>query len=260
MNVRPLVLAALALALAAPQALAAGAKATQTPAFCQTDPTAGFKGSGENYCAPTALSDALLYLAGARHFDKLAKGDHDGHAKLIRALAKHMGTDPANGTGPAGIMKGLWTYVESKHYHVAKLEYAGWRDIGKANMRFAKSKQVPLPWLTAAANDPDAGVLLNVGWYKQAPGGYQRTGGHWVAVVGAGKADLQLRNPSKPEDKQATANTVALTALGPTFKIVKSPGAPATLAGYYQASGPGIPTGATTKAVVDCAMVFSLKN
>jgi hypothetical protein len=255
--------AALVLAIAAPEARAAGgAKATQTPAFCQTDPTAGFKGSGENYCAPTALSDGIMFLAASRHYNKLVAGrGHDAHAKLIKALAKQMGTDPANGTGPGGIIRGYAGYVVGQKYQVGRLEYQGWRDTGAAQAKYGRGKQPQLAWLTAAANDQDAVLLLNVGWYKPVKGGFKRSGGHWIEAVGtgAGKSTFLLRNPSKQPGDQASNNTITLAPLDAKFKTVASPGAPTNLAGYYKASGPGLPSGSST-AVLDCALVFGVKK
>ena len=54
------------------RALSAGSeKADHTPAFWQRDPAADFENEGRNHCAPTAISDGLVYLALARDLDGL---------------------------------------------------------------------------------------------------------------------------------------------------------------------------------------------
>lgn len=256
---RSVMAVAMGLGLMAPQMAfaASGDKGGNTPTFCQTDPTAHFKGAGDNYCAPTAVSDGLMYLATARHYTKLApRADHDGQVALIKALSDKMGTDPSNGTGPGGIINGLQAYVQGKHYTLARVEYAGWRKIGSSNQKFIRGAQPQLAWLQSAANNPDTVVLFNVGWYRPVAGGFKRTGGHWVDVLGSdGRGHFTLRNPSLKVERQDSQNNVTLTALDRSFKTVSSPGAPATLAGYYKVSGPGLPSGKSIP-VLDCAMVF----
>ncbi len=237
-------------------------KQARTPAFCQSDPTAGFKGDGSNYCAPTAVSDGLIYLTTEREYEDLAPATTPAaHAKLIKQLAAKMATDPAKGTGPGAIMKGIWGYVTARGYEIDRLEYAGWRDIGADNAkRYGQGARPKLTWLRAGAKDPETVLLVNVGWYKQTTGGYKRSGGHWLNVVGTGpgKLDFVVRNPALPVGEQRTKSAVQLTALDAGFKVVGSPGTPATMAGYYKVAGAALPMGKATTAVLDCAMLFTL--
>ena len=264
----PFVVAAVAcLALLAPgaTALAKGrpTKDAQTPAFCQTDQAAGFAGSGGNYCAPTALSDGMIYLTAARDYADLAPvATPAEHAKLIKALAAQMSTDPGAGTGPAQILKGIWGYVTKRGYAVDRLEYAGWRDIGASNAkRYGQGVRPKLAWLRQAAKDPEAVLLVNVGWYRPAAGGWQRRSGHWLNVVGAGagKQDFLVRNPALPAADQRKKSAIRLAPLDESFVVVSSPGNPKTMDGFYAAAGPALPLAPAYRAVVDCALLFTLK-
>ncbi|MFN3432228.1 MAG: hypothetical protein ACK46X_20045 [Candidatus Sericytochromatia bacterium] len=259
---------------AAPYAVAAKAatgaaysKVKLTPSFYQMDPTAEFDGNGSNFCAPTAVSNGLIYLAVGRGLEGLVEEtDHDGQVALIKELAEHMETDPDQGTSPGQILNGVYSYMENLEYSVGTMEVAGWRPLGSDNEEFSIAKKPSFAWLKDAAKNPDTVVLLNVGWYKAEAGGYRRYGGHWVTVVGAGPGqwDLQVRNPAIRAGDQARLSTVSFTTLGNNAAIAKTPaparGLPPTLAGYYKVAGPGLPHGNAITAVLDCAMVFTVEE
>ncbi|HEY9753849.1 MAG TPA: hypothetical protein V6C97_01665 [Oculatellaceae cyanobacterium] len=157
--------------------------------FKQTNPKANFPGDGSDFCAPTALSDHLLWL-GNHGYPKLVPAAADADAtqiSLIKTLASadFMGTDPATGTSPLQIMRALKKYVESCGYQVKSLSYEGFRPSAKP---FETGVLTPdLSWLKSGSLAPKA-CLLNIGWYKwdEATDTYTRTGGHWVALVGYG--------------------------------------------------------------------------
>src|SRR2546425_7751920 len=118
-----LLTAALILALVPAQrtgtfAQQAGSKADLTPVFWQRDPDADFEDEGRMHCAPTSVSDGLIYLAKAYGMKNLVPGTgHKDQISLIQELAEEFGTDPSiGGTNPDKILTGLQSYVESKGY------------------------------------------------------------------------------------------------------------------------------------------------
>lgn len=239
------------------------AKQRYTPAFYQMDPLADFDGNGSNFCAPAAVSNGLIYLALARQLEHLApETDRDGQIALIKELAEHMETDPAQGTPPGRIIDGVYGYVQSLDYEIGRMEVAGWRPLGADNKEFSIGQRPSLAWLRKAAQDPDTVVLLNVGWYKAEGGRYRRYGGHWVTLVSAGASasEFQVRNPAIRALDQAGKAKVTLTALGSQFATVKGSGAPANMAGYFKVAGPGLPHGPSITAVLDCAMLFTVEE
>jgi hypothetical protein len=246
---------------------AAYSKVKLTPSFYQMDPSAEFDGNGSNFCAPTAVSNGLIYLTVGRGLEGLVEEtDHDGQVALIKELAEHMETDPDQGTSPGQIINGVYSYVENLEYSVGSMEVAGWRPLGSDNEECSIAKKPNFAWLKKATQDPDTVVLLNVGWYKAENGGYRRYGGHWVTAVGAGPGqwDLQVRNPAIRAGEQARLSTVSFTTLGNNIAIAKTPtparGLPPTLAGYMKVAGPGLPHGQAYIAVLDCAMAFTIEE
>src|SRR5256714_15307889 len=78
-------------------------KADLTPTFWQRDPDADFEDEGRMHCAPTAVSDGLIYLARAFGMTDLVPGTQrkTDQIKLIEELAEHFQTDPSiGGTNP----------------------------------------------------------------------------------------------------------------------------------------------------------------
>lgn len=254
-------IAAAALALAFPGLALAieNTKPDDTPAFCQSDPRAGFEGDGSNYCAPTSISDGLMLLAGLG-FPKLAsEATDEAQTAMIKELAADMRTDPAQGTDPDRILTGLQQFVARKGYSFKRLEYAGWRPLTAANQALKVAPRPTLKWLRAAAVDPQCVEVFNVGWYKEGKESYTRQGGHWVAAVGIddAPASLLVHNPSLPADEQYQKTEVQLTPLDQDFVAT---GGASDMAGLYEVEGPGLPHGASYSAVIDCAIVFSLRR
>jgi hypothetical protein len=236
-----------------------------TPGFCQEDEEAGFADGGSNYCAPTAISNGLIYLAQARGLAALAPGSaHADQINLIKELAADMGTDPKNGTDPDRITTGLRRYVEGKGLRVGRLEVATWRKLGLENRACSVGKAPELEWMRAAAADPDCVEVFNVGWYRTEPNGYSRHGGHWVTVVGAGPGprDFSIHNPLLRPQTQKTKMGVALTLLDRAFAISDASGkVSGNMGGYYRVDGPGLPLGSkTAAAVLDSVIVFSVQK
>lgn len=250
-------------ATAAPPADPA-AKRDLTPSFYQEDSTAGFENGGENYCAPTAVSDALIYLALGRGLKDLVPGtDHDGQVDLVKQLADQMGTDPAQGTPPSYIMDGIAGYADAHKYTVKRLEVATWRSLSNANNAYKTGDKPDLAAVRAAVQDPDTVVLFGVGWYKTGDGGYTRDNGHWVDVVGVGDGDraFQLRNPAIEAADETKDTDVTLSPVESGFQRLDSDGNAVDMTGYYALKGPGLPYGKSiSAAVLDATIIFQLER
>ena len=239
-------------------------KSPATPGFWQQDKEAGFADGGSNYCAPTAISNGLIYLAQTRGLPELAAGAaHQDQISLIKELAADMDTDPKNGTNPDKIVTGLRRYVQGKGLRLKRLEVATWRKLSAANRSCSVGAKPKLEWMRQAASDPDCVEVFNVGWYRQEEGGYSRHSGHWVTVVGAGPgdSDFAVHNPLLRPETQKVKKAVALTMLD-DFKIVNPEGGEAgDMNGYFRVDGPGLPLGSkTAAAVLDSVIVFSLQK
>jgi hypothetical protein len=234
-----------------------------TPTFWQRDPDADFPDEGRMHCAPTSISDGLIYLSRAFHWKDLVPGaDHDSQMELITDLAEKFHTDPKiGGTNPDRILTGLRTYVKSKGYAFSRLEVMTWRSISEPNRPFKLGTKPGLTWMRKAANSKDTVVAFNFGWYKSGDDGYTRTGGHWVAVVGAAEDDdkFYVHNPILPAKDQPAKTSVTLTRLDEDFSVIKGDDE-ANMKGYYTGAGAGLPHGKNIEAVLDAVIVFSLEK
>ena len=261
-----LTLLSLALALSGAISAQPLSKERATPAFYQRDKGAGFANQGREYCAPTSISNGLLYLAQARGMARLVDGSgHDAQVRLIKELASLMATDPKIGTSPDKILTGLRKYVAAKGFQFRTLELSSWRSVTKANKSFKVGSKPNLSWITRAVEDPDSVVVFNVGWYdwKDDQEVYFRKGGHWITVVGAGPAqsEFHVHNPSLTPQAQAEKISVKLKQVDKDFSVMGSNEEEKNMAGYYQVSGPGLPYNSEVRtAVLDSVIVFSLRH
>jgi hypothetical protein len=261
-----ILLLAFAIGVAAPKAVVfaqqAGSKDDLTPTFWQRDPDADFEDEGRMHCAPTSVSDGLIYLAKAYGMKDLVPGTgHAAQIKLIQELAEEFGTDPSiGGTNPDKILTGLQSYVTSKGYELSRLELKTWRGVSAANKEFKTGAKPDMAWMRSAARSKDTVMIFNFGWYRQTEDSYERKGGHWVAVVGVGSEnEFIVHNPILPSEKQSDKKTVALTLLNEDFIVAKESGE-ANMKGYYEGEGPGLPHGDSVTAILDSVIVFSLKK
>jgi hypothetical protein len=239
----------------------AGSKADLTPAFWQRDPEAGFADEGRMHCAPTAVSDGLIYLAQHNGMTGLVAGfSHGNQIELIKELADDFDTDPSvGGTNPDKILTGLQTFASAKGYKLSKLELKTWRGVTAANKKFKIGTKPDLGWVRNAAREEDAIVILNIGWYYKEGDGYTRKGGHWIEVVGdeAEESDFIVRNPLLEPARQMKATSVTLTSIDDDLVVTNESGK-ANMKGYYEADGPGLPHGKTVKPILDAVIVFGL--
>ena len=239
-----------------------GSKESLTPTFWQRDPEADFEDEGKMHCAPTSVSDGLIYLSRAFDMKDLVPGTgHKDQIKLIEELAEEFGTDPSiGGTNPDKILTGLRSYVASKGYDLSRLELVSWRGVSTANKKFKTGTRPEMSWMRSAALGKDTVMIFNFGWYYETDDGYTRKGGHWVAVVGAGSAgEFIVHNPILQPEKQSDKKSVKLTLLDEDFIVPKDSGE-ANMKGYYEGDGPGLPHGESVTAILDGVIVFSIKK
>ena len=249
----------LVLVLMLPGAAHAESKRQATPAFWQRDPTAHFPNEGRNHCAPTSISDGLMYLAAARGASSLVAGrDHAAQIRLVSLLGDDMHTDPKEGTSPDKILAGLKNYVASRGYKFKRLEVATWRTISGSNRVNLVGARPDVEWVRRAADDPDTVVLLNAGWYHREGPAYRRKDGHWVIALGSrGARGFDIHNPALEPGSQAAHTAVTLSPMPPFTRVYD--GGSRTMSGYYRIDGPGLPfKGTIAAAVLDSVNVFSV--
>lgn len=241
----------------------AQSKEALTPTFWQRDPDANFEDEGRMHCAPTSVSDGLIYLSKAFGMKNLVPGTgHKEQIELIQELAEEFGTDPSiGGTNPDKILTGLQSYVKSKGYELSRLELKSWRGVSGSNKQFVTGKKPDMAWMHSAARSKDTVVIFNFGWYYETEDGYTRKGGHWVAVVDSSSDSNEfiVHNPILPPDKQSDQKSVELTLLDNDFIVAKDSGE-ANMKGYYEGKGSGLPHGKSVTAILDAVIVFSLKR
>lgn len=243
--------------------------------FKQSNPKAGFTNGGSEFCAPTSLSDWLMYYA-AHGYPKLVEKGADPESTqidLIKTLSTkdYLNTNPEIGTDPSQITKGLEKYVVDHGYKVKRLEYQGWRPCsGKYNMGVSTPK---LEWLKSGCKEKSC-TLINYGWYQydESSDTYKRTGGHWVALVGYGKDGAGKANPNaiivhdplpRFSADAVVPVYVALTKLESGTLSGKYKGLPQEANGYYYFDR--FSNGERTKemksgyGIIDCGIVLELE-
>lgn len=240
----------------------AQSKENLTPTFWQRDPEADFEDEGRMHCAPTSVSDGLIYLSKAFGMKNLVPGTgHKAQIQLIQELAEEFGTDPSSGgTNPDKILAGLQSYVKSKGYELDRLEMKSWRGVSRSNRQFVLGKKPDMAWMRSAARAKDTVVIFNFGWYYEGEDGYTRKGGHWIAVVDSdGSNEFTVHNPILSPAKQAEQTSLKLTLLDDDFIVSKDSGE-VNMKGFYKGDGSGLPHGKSVTAILDAVIAFSLKR
>lgn len=256
-------IAALALTLLATAAAAQDAhrsKASSTPDFMQTDREGGFAGSGSQYCAPTAVSNSLMWLA-ANGYEELRPAGNQKRSQiaLIRTLGggDYMKTSPSAGTDVAQLLNGVEAYVTEAGYGISELSYQGWRPVPGD---YLAGKFPDLDAIRTAIADDTSAVWLNVGWYSwdEEREEYVRNGGHWVTVVGYDGDDLLIHDPSPAAGSAKRTQTITLEELSEGRLTGRTPNLPRSAAGYYEVGGEmAVASGKT--CILDGAVFLTLE-
>jgi hypothetical protein len=221
------------------------AKVADTPDYLQSDPAfGGFPEAGSNYCAPAAVSNALMWLSD-NGFPKIAptSGDpkHDEYDLIVTlASPTFMDTDPNSGTDAAEVCSGLGGFLSSVGYSYDSLSYEGWRTVDAA---FDSGVHVPTLASIQQGIQGMGSVWLNIGWYTHDSSNdtWTRTGGHWVTVVGYGydgtsddPRAVVLHDPfTTTLDDYADLVPLESGTLAGDYT-----GLPRSAAGYFQMTGP----------------------
>ena len=89
------------------------------PDFTQTNVTGAASGNGQQYCAPVAVSNSLIWL----------NGNHGDQLQLVHRLASKpfMNTSLKNGTGVSGVTRGVAKISKELFRGYKRLEYEGWK-------------------------------------------------------------------------------------------------------------------------------------
>jgi hypothetical protein len=248
-------------------------KINSIPDLTQTNPDANFPEGGKAFCAPSAISNALMWL-DSNGFPNLV--DNTGHpisdqANLAKLLASktYMDTDPEKGTGTSRIIKGLKKYVADRGYEIESLQYQGWRPLNKDIADVPAGLFPNLDWMKRGIIGSGC-VWLNVGWYKYdaSSNKYERLDGHWVTLVGYGKDPndnldpniLIFHDPSRRAGKifaneHARATQITAGTLTGKFK-----GLPRNAAGLYKLTYRMHIKPSADCAIIDGAVALRLKT
>ena len=247
------------------------AKVAETPDFLQTNAKAGFSGIGVRFCAPVAVSNSFMWLAGHGYENLKPEGsgnDEDAQITMIRILAsaEMMNTNLETGTGVTGLLEGARRYVRKAGYRCRKIEFRGWR---AAPSQYRPHAQPPDPaWMKELIADDNSAVWLNVGWYNYDEDAeeYRRVGGHWVTLAGYGEdedareaPDVFIVKDPSPRAGSAPANEhIQLEKIEKGTLTGDNKGLPKKATGYYQITdGMHIPKKAKS-AILDALAVVVL--
>lgn len=159
----------------------------EIPDLLQTFASANFAGDGQQFCAPVAVSNSLVWFENNKN--------QEYQIDLVKKLSSsnYMNTNIKNGTNVFGVIRGVHKYAIERWNGYKTLEYSGW---SKAPEEFRSHLEKPtLNWMTQALH-PKGTVWLNIGWYKVDGSDYRRTGGHWVTLVGYEQGKLVVHDPA----------------------------------------------------------------
>ncbi|HEX3068333.1 MAG TPA: hypothetical protein VHX14_07140 [Thermoanaerobaculia bacterium] len=236
------------------------AKVQSTPRFLQTDREAGFENAGDQYCAPTAVSNSLMWLAnhGYRKLKPAAASEKAAQIRMIKLLADSdlMNTNPEKGTDVAEVIAGVQGYVGNVGYEIEELQYSGWRP---APRDVVSGKFPDLDAVKEAIADPHGAAWLNVGWYRydEDSGNYVRSGGHWVTVVGYDGDDLLIHDPSPRAGAGFSTQRITLEAIEDGRLTGRQANLPRSAKGYFIVGGE-MKVSKNVTCILDGAVVMQL--
>ena len=193
------------------------------PDFTQTNIVGKNSGNGQQYCAPVAVSNSIAWLSNKK----------TQQVKLINKLAskQYMNTSLNNGTGTAGVLRGVDKIANELFKNYSYLKYEGWRVHPKKY-----STGVKIPNIIKMKNFPTkkSAAWINVGWYKynQSKNEYRRIGGHWVTLVGSNSNQLVIHDPSPRAGKAFANEYISYSKLTSGNLVGKKQGLPVSAYGY----------------------------
>lgn len=197
------------------------------PDFTQTDVRGAEFGNGQQFCAPAAVSNSLIWLSGARSDQK--------HLVALLASADYMNTDLRIGTGSSELLRGVDRYVAEHFGDYRTLSYQGWR---RHPAQYSTGIKVPeLRFILRGATMRSA-AWINVGWYRvnTSTREYERVGGHWVTLTGFDLDNNRLifHDPAPRAGKTKAGEQVSFRALTGGRLTGKKYGLPVDARDYLQ--------------------------
>lgn len=197
------------------------------PDFTQTDVKGDAFGNGQQFCAPAAVSNSLVWL----------NGESVDQRRLVLLLASesYMNTDLRIGTGTSELLRGVNRYLKEQFGGYRTLSYQGWR---RHPRDYSANVRLPTLSFIARGVTKRSAAWLNVGWYRvnAASKEYERIGGHWVTLVGydLGSDQLIINDPAPRAGRTRSSERVSFRALtGGRLSGTKS-GLPTDARGYLQ--------------------------
>ena len=197
------------------------------PDFTQTNVKGESFGNGQQFCAPAAVSNSLVWL-DARKVDQKS---------LVTLLAStgYMDTDLKIGTGTSELLYGVDRYVNERLGGYKTLEYQGWR---KHPERYSGDSSVPTLSFMKRGVGGGAAAWINIGWYRvnRFTKEYERIGGHWVTLVGYDfdAQQLIINDPAPRAGQNKSSNRVTYRELTGGTLTGKKFGLPTNARGYLQ--------------------------
>ncbi len=166
----------------------------QMPDFFQTHKKLPNKGA--MYCAPTVVSNILVYLDtnGFPNMLKAETPNEEDQLELIKLLgSKEYMATASHGTNPPAVMSGLEKYVKEKDYKI-NIKYKGFEG-GK----YLADKEIPSPKWLKEEWDKGSHAVMRFGYYypdKKKKGLLVRWGGHYVTIVECkNDSETYIHNP-----------------------------------------------------------------
>lgn len=215
------------LGLASFEATAESAYFSDIPDFTQTNVRGESFGNGQQFCAPAAVSNSLVWL----HKKSVDQ------RRLVESLASpdYMNTDLKIGTGTSELLRGVDRYVRGQFGRYRTLSYQGWR---KHPAGYSSGVKIPQTGFMYRGVSRKSASWINVGWYKtdKKSKEYRRVGGHWVTLVGfdADKNLVILHDPAPRAGQSKAAEYVSLRQLTGGRLTGNKAGLPTNAKGYYQ--------------------------
>ncbi len=220
----------------------------EIPDLLQTLNTAGFAGDGQQFCAPVAVSNSLVWLEGNK--------DEHYQIEMVHTLSSptYMNTNPRTGTNVYGLTNGVHKYAIERWGKYKILQYSGW---GKTPAKFRSTLEKPtIRWMTNALHRKGA-IWINIGWYNQEGINYRRTGGHWVTLVGYEQGKLVIHDPAPRAGKHFSNDFISLNPL--TGGQLINSNRTTNAHNHFMITGGMKTSSKGTFAIIDGAVIFELE-
>lgn len=195
----------------------------EIPDFTQTNVTASNTGNGQQYCAPVAVSNSIVWLANSKN--------EQIHFITKLASKKYMNTSLKNGTGTTGVLRGVEKISKELFGGYKVLEYEGWR---KHPESYSNGIKVPRIKRIESIISRRSAAWINVGWYKynSKKKEYRRIGGHWVTLVGSKGNRLIFDDPAPRAGREFSNEVVEYEKISDGMLVGKKSGLPTPAKGY----------------------------